>query len=155
MRATNWGGATIKEPYSEAPFLMNPGSTGCSLFMSPESEVVPILNVVGEVDLSNAPRIYSLIWQTSRKGSQSLILNLEKLDFMDSSGLQVLLRLREKLKSKKQDIFLVAPKPQIHKLLKLTGFDKLFALYATNEEAKLLLQADETMKPPGPGETSI
>ncbi|MDP1808923.1 MAG: STAS domain-containing protein [Actinomycetota bacterium] len=111
--------------------------------MSPESETVPILNIVGEIDLSNAPHIYSLMWQTSRKASQPLILNLEKLDFMDSSGLQVLLRLREKLRSKKQDVFLVGPRPQIRKLLKLTGFDKLFPLYETNAQAKLLSKADQ------------
>ena len=126
---------------------MNPGSAGCSLFMSPESEVVPILNVVGEVDLSNAPRIYTLMWQTSQKGSLSLILNLEKLDFMDSSGLQVLLRLREKLRSRKQDVMLVAPKPQIRKLLRLTGFDKLFTLHETNAEANLFLGTAGAVKP--------
>lgn len=132
---------------------MNPGSAGCSLFMSPESEMVPILNVVGEVDLSNAPNIYSLMWQTSQKGSQSLILNLEKLDFMDSSGLQVLLRLREKLRSKKQDVFLVGPRPQIQKLLKLTGFDKIFPLAETNAQAKVLLRDTMTLAPSGQGET--
>lgn len=118
---------------------MNPGQVGCSVFMSPESDDVPVLGIVGEIDLSNAPHIYTLIWRTSRRGSQSLILNLERLDFMDSSGLQVLLRLREKLRSKKQDVCLVGPRPQIKKLLKLTGFDKLFPLYDTNSQAKEII----------------
>jgi len=137
-------GKTIEESYTDNSFLMNSASDGCSLFISPESGEIPILNIVGEVDLSSAQRIYSLMWQTSQKGSLSLILNLEKLDFMDSSGLQVLLRLREKLKAKKQDIFLVGPKPQIRKLLKLTGFDKLFSLYDNNDEVKLLPRTTKT-----------
>lgn len=123
--------------------------------MSPDSDSVPILDIVGEIDLSNAPRIYTLMWQTSRKGSQPLILNLEKLDFMDSSGLQVLLRLREKLRSKKQDVFLVGPRPQIRKLLKLTGFDKLFPLYETNAHAKQLLQNIPPLKTSGKGEEPL
>ena len=136
----NEEGATIEESFTDAPFLTNSESSGCSLFVSSEIGLVPILNVVGEIDLSNAPRIYSLMWQTSQKGAISLIVNLEKLDFMDSSGLQVLLRLREKLRTKKQDILLVAPTPQIRKLLKLTGFDKLFPLYDNNEDAKVFLE---------------
>lgn len=118
---------------------MNPGQAGCSVFMSRESDDVPILGIVGEIDLSNAPHIYTLMWRTSHRGSQSLILNLERLDFMDSSGLQVLLRLREKLRSKKHDVFLVGPRPQIKKLLMLTGFDKLFPLYDTNSQAKEII----------------
>ncbi len=114
---------------------------GCSLFMSPGSEAAPILNLVGEVDLSSAPRVYSLIWQSSKKGSRSLILNLEKLDFMDSSGLQILLRLREKLRAKKQDIVLVAPKPQIKKILKLTGFDQLFSFHENIKDAQTFFES--------------
>lgn len=124
--------------------LMNSPSIGCSLFVT-HAEAAPILNLVGEVDLGSAQKIYSLIWQTSERGEKSLVINLEKLDFMDSSGLQILLRLREKLKARKQQIFLVSPKPQIRKLLKLTGFDKLFPLYEANDQALMLLQ--ESLRP--------
>lgn len=145
-------GKNIKEPYADTPFLINPGSVGCSLFMSPESGAVPIVNVVGEIDISNAPQIYSLMWQTSSRGSKSLILNMEQLEFMDSSGLQVLLRLRERLRSKKQKVFIVGPRPQIQKLLKLTGFDKLFPLYKTNGEVTVLLQNPAVFNGPETGE---
>ena len=120
-------------------------SANCSLFVNSESEAVSILDIVGEVDISSAPWMFSQIWQSSQKGSRSLILNLEKLDFMDSSGLQVLLRLREKLKNKNQDITLVGPQPQIKKLLRLTGFDKLFALHESNEEAKMWFQPTDVL----------
>ena len=109
--------------------------------MSPGSETAPILNLVGEIDLSSAPRVYSLIWQSSMKGSLSLILNLEELDFMDSSGLQILLRLREKLRAKKQDIVLVAPKPQIKKILMLTGFDQLFSFHENIRDAQTFFES--------------
>jgi len=126
--------------------LLNPEGSGCSLLMSSDPDSVPILSLIGEVDLSNAPRIYSLMWQSSQKGAVSLILNLEKLDFMDSSGLQVLLRLREKLRTRKQDVLLVGPKPQIKKLLKLTGFDRLFSLHDTDASAKLFIEDGQAIK---------
>jgi anti-sigma B factor antagonist len=129
----------IKDPaYPDSSFLMNSPSSGCSLFISPDSGEVPILNLVGEVDLGTAPKIYSLLWQTSEQGRRSLILNLEKLEFMDSSGLQILLRLREKLRAKKQNVLVVGPRPQIMKLFKLTGLDQLFELVENNQEAKTI-----------------
>jgi anti-sigma B factor antagonist len=129
----------IKDPaYQDSSFLMNSPSNGCSLFISPDSGEVPILNLVGEVDLGSAPKIYSLLWQTSEQGRRSLILNLEKLEFMDSSGLQILLRLREKLRAKKQNVLVVGPRPQILKLFKLTGLDQLFELVENNQEAKTI-----------------
>ena len=133
---------TIEEHCVDSSMFENAGP-GCSLFMSPGSETTPILNLVGEIDLSSAPRVYSLIWQSSMKGSRSLILNLEELDFMDSSGLQILLRLREKLRAKKQDIVLVAPKPQIKKILKLTGFDQLFSFYESVKDAQAFFGSPE------------
>lgn len=135
----------IDDTSYDKPFSSKSVSANCSLFVNSESESVPILDIVGEVDLSSAPWMFSQIWQSSQKGSRSLILNLEKLDFMDSSGLQVLLRLREKLKNKNQDITLVSPQPQIKKLLRLTGFDKLFSLHESNEEAKTWFQPTDIL----------
>ena len=116
--------------------FINPGTTGCSIFVNHESpEAVPVIDLIGEVDLEAAPKIYSAIWQASEYGRNSLVLNLEKLDFMDSSGLQALLRLREKLRTRKQNIVLAGAKPQIKKLFRLTGFDKLFPLAKDSTEA--------------------
>ena len=99
----------------------------CSLFISDESDESATIDIVGEVDLSSAPRVYEMMWRTSLNGRRTLVLNMEDLDFMDSSGLQALLRLREKLRSRGQTVFLVNVKPQIEKLFKLTGFDRLFS----------------------------
>ncbi len=121
----------------------------CSLFISDETDF-PIVSIAGEVDLSSAPTAYSLLWQTSNEGSRSLIINLEELEFMDSSGLQALLRLREKLRARKQRVVLVGGKPPITKLFKLTGFDQLFAIFQSEQEAKdeLKLSASSPAAPP-------
>jgi anti-sigma B factor antagonist len=98
----------------------------CSLLISDDSGDRATINMIGEIDLFSAPTVYAWMWKTSLNGKRSLIVNLEDLDFMDSSGLQALLRLREKLRSRKKSIVLTGAKPQIKKLFMLTGFDKLF-----------------------------
>jgi anti-sigma B factor antagonist len=111
-------------------------STGCNLSIACE-EGEQVVKIKGEIDLGSAPKVYSLLWQAAKEGSSPLIINLEEVEFMDSSGLQVLLRLREKLQSKSKgiSILLVNPKPQIRKLFQLTGFDKLFSFFTDNQQA--------------------
>ena len=109
---------------------------GCSLVISDETSDLPIVSIVGEIDLSSAPGAYSTMWRTSGNGKRSLIINLEDLDFMDSSGLQALLRLREKLRTREQRVLLVGAKPPIEKLFRLTGFDQLFQLFPDANEAR-------------------
>lgn len=125
---------THEEDATYLPVSVN-AAAGCSLVVDRESAGGPILSLVGEIDLGSAPKMYSMIWQSSDKGRSSLIINMDKLDFMDSSGLQLLLRLREKLKSKKQSVVLVGPRPHIKRLFQLTGFDKLFDFFPTTDEA--------------------
>jgi anti-sigma B factor antagonist len=105
-----------------------------SLIINSDFEGMPTINMFGEIDLFGAPKVYAMMWQASQSGRHSLIVNMEALDFMDSSGLQALLRLREKLRSRKQNIYLVGAKPQIKKLFQLTGFDKIFPVLESADE---------------------
>lgn len=106
----------------------NQNSLSKALIASYNDGDIPVVNLIGELDLSSAPRLYNELWQVTQDGKKSVALNLAKLEFMDSSGLQLLLRLREKLKAKNQEIILINPQPSITKLLQLTGFDKLFKI---------------------------
>lgn len=129
----------VEKPESNNVPVISELAPGCSLY-SRQFEDSHIISLIGEVDLGSAPKIYSLMWQMSDKGQKPLILNLEKVNFMDSSGLQILLRLREKLQQQSQNILLVKPQPQIRKLFQLTGFDKLFPLFTDNDQAKSFLK---------------
>lgn len=103
----------------------------------------PIVRLVGEIDIGCAPRIYSLMWQTTERGKRALVINLAALEFMDSSGLQILLRLREKLRVEGKRVLLISPAPQIQKLLRLTGFDKLFPIFASDAQALAFLELEQ------------
>lgn len=107
----------------------------------------PIIRLSGEIDIGSAPRVYSLMWQTAERGKRPLVVDLGSLEFMDSSGLQVLLRLREKLRVQGKKILLVSPRPQIKKLFKLTGFDKLFPVFDSNTQAVSFLRLEGEVAP--------
>lgn len=122
---------------NENPFTSNL-TPNCSI--SAHLGENPLVSLSGDIDLGSAPKIYSFMLQVSDKGKKPLILDLEKVNFMDSSGLQILLRLREKLQQQFQHLLLVKPQPQIKRLFQLTGFDKIFPFFSDTEQANSFLK---------------
>jgi len=94
-----------------------------------------IISLRGEIDLDSASNVYKQIWTELDNGEQGLLLDLKELDFIDSSGLQILLRLKETLKKIGKEILIVNPSNQITNLFQLTGFDKLFRIFTDTDEA--------------------
>ena len=94
-----------------------------------------IISLRGEIDLDSASNVYKQIRTEIDSSEQGLLLDLEELDFMDSSGLQILLRLKERLNKIGKEVLIVNPSTQIMKLFQLTGFDKLFNIFTDTDEA--------------------
>ena len=113
-------------------------SSGCSITSTFKGKDI-VIAVKGEIDLDSSVDVYRRIWTEIDNGEHGLVLDLEELDFMDSSGLQILLRLKEKLSNVDKKILISNPSNQIMKLFQLTGFDKLFNIYNSNDEALLRL----------------
>jgi anti-sigma B factor antagonist len=88
-----------------------------------------VATMTGELDLSTGPEAYvraaELLGERPR-----LVLDLSGVTFCDSSGFNVLLRLRRRVVEAGGRLALVAPPVQIARLLALTGADAVFAVYA-------------------------
>ncbi|GAA2443252.1 STAS domain-containing protein [Streptomyces glaucus] len=65
-----------------------------------------------------------------------VILDLSGVTFCDSSGLNTLLRLRRHADENGGRLTLAAPAGRIMRMLRLTGADTVFPLYASVTEAK-------------------
>lgn len=84
------------------------------------------INLEGELDQSVAAKIRSqlddyLLNTTAR----NVIFNLEKLDFMDSTGIGLIMGRYKKLKNKRISVFIANPNKQIDKVLNLSGIYKI------------------------------
>ena len=53
---------------------------------------IEVVDVEGEIDIYTAPRLRELLIDLAGKGSYQLVVNLEKVGFLDSTGLGVLAR---------------------------------------------------------------
>jgi anti-sigma B factor antagonist len=70
---------------------------------------VVIARLSGEVDLSNADGIETAITEATPNQALALILDISALDYLDSAGIHLIYKLREKLRARGQALRLVIP----------------------------------------------
>jgi anti-sigma B factor antagonist len=99
----------------------------------------PGVAVHGEVDLHVVPELEDAIEAAIRKSVGAFIIDLSDLDFIDSSGLQVLLRARALLGREDRALAVVCPYGPVRRVFELSGTSELFALYGSREEAAAAL----------------
>lgn len=94
-----------------------------------------IIRLQGEFDLVNAENIRSLIDEKlQEKQINNLILNLNKVSFVDSSGLGVILGRYKKVKANNGQMYIVGAQPVVKKILTLSGINKLIPLFSNERE---------------------
>jgi anti-sigma B factor antagonist len=91
--------------------------------------------VRGEVDLSTGPLVEEALDAAIRGSAGSFVLDLSGVEFLDSSGVGVLLRARALLGRDDRALVVVCPEGQVRRVLELVGIDDLFALHGSREEA--------------------
>ena len=96
----------------------------------------PVVSLSGEVDGSNADDLAERIAAAIRNDALSLVLDLSKVTYLDSSGVRLVFRLARGLRDRQQDLHLVVPcGSRVRRLLELAGVD-VVARVLTHEQAQ-------------------
>jgi anti-anti-sigma factor len=74
-----------------------------------DHERVIVARVTGEIDLSNAESIENAIAEATPNHALALILDVSALNYLDSAGIHLVYKLREKLRARGQTLRLVIP----------------------------------------------
>ncbi|MEU8760304.1 STAS domain-containing protein [Streptomyces sp. NPDC048659] len=80
-----------------------------------------VLTVAGELDMETADRLRERLAEQFGQGRHRLVLDLSALGFMDSSGLNVLIRAVNKAREDGGDLYLASPTPAVRRILEITG----------------------------------
>ncbi len=99
------------------------------------NETTCVLEIEGEVDVYTAPQLKQDIVQIAERGVKHLIINLSKVEYLDSTGLGVLIGGLKRLREGEGNLVLVGPGMRILRIFEITGLDKIFDIYPTEEEA--------------------
>ena len=88
----------------------------------------------GRIDGTNAPAVEKDI--LAQLGDhKSLVVDLAAIDYISSAGLRVLLVAAKAARQRGGSLLLVAPKPAIVEILKISGFDKILPIHPTMDAA--------------------
>jgi anti-sigma B factor antagonist len=88
-----------------------------------------VLQVSGEVDVYTAPMLRERIRELAARGTVHLIADLGQVDFLDSTGLGVLVGGLKRLREDDGSLALVIKTPRILRLFQITGLTKAFAAW--------------------------
>ncbi len=105
---------------------LDPGQFRFDLVES--SAAVSTVRLVGELDLYTAPELHSALVDLFDGGARSVTIDLSELDFIDSTGLSVLVGALKQLRQHEGDLVLKGPSRWTYKLLETTGLTKIFVV---------------------------
>jgi anti-sigma B factor antagonist len=94
-----------------------------------------VLSVRGEVDVYTAPRLREKLVELVSQGHHQVVVDLESVDFLDSTGLGVLVGGLKRLRSHEGDLTLVCTQHRILKVFEITGLTKVFSIHDTVDAA--------------------
>jgi anti-sigma B factor antagonist len=100
----------------------------------PDDEV-EVLDVQGELDMATADSLQLVASQAIAGHPRVLLLDLAGLSFCDASGLNAFVRIAKAAGAAGCGYGLIAPRPQVAKILRVTGLDAWLPVFATVGEA--------------------
>lgn len=100
-----------------------------------EVDGTTIVAVGGEIDVYTAPRLRDKITELVAGGSHDLIIDLEQVEFLDSTGLGVLVGGLKKVRAHDGSLQLVCSQDRLLKIFRITGLAKVFAIHDSTEQA--------------------
>ena len=94
-----------------------------------------VLAVRGEVDVYTAPRLREKLVELVTQGKHQIVVDLEGVEFLDSTGLGVLVGGLKRVRSHEGDLALVCTQHRILKVFEITGLTKVFSIHDSVEDA--------------------
>ncbi|MBB2914803.1 anti-sigma B factor antagonist/stage II sporulation protein AA (anti-sigma F factor antagonist) [Streptosporangium becharense] len=109
--------------------------------LEPVVENTVLLALAGELDYDNATRFDHDTHEAIAEHHGDVVIDLTDLSFCDSTGMQILLKVRRAVHDRGGRLILVNPHSRVARLLHLTGLIQAFEVRPTLAEAAEALHA--------------
>ncbi len=100
-----------------------------------EAENIIILDIDGEIDLYNAPTLKDIIKKNIETQNYNIIINLDKVSYIDSSGIGALISSLSNLKKYQGGLKIINVTGSVKKVFELTKLTSFFEIYENEEDA--------------------
>lgn len=96
---------------------------------------VTIVDLDGEVDVYTAPQLKQQTIELLQQGVLHIVVNLTAVEYLDSTALGVLIGGLKRLRERGGTLGLICPNPRIRRIFEITGLDRIFDIFETDEQA--------------------
>ena len=99
------------------------------------TSAVSLVTLPAEVDMASIPAVRDELLSSVNRGGVHLIVDARDTTFIDSSGINALVRVRERTERLGGSIHLVAASRPVRRVLAITQLDRVIAVVSSVEEA--------------------
>jgi anti-sigma B factor antagonist len=96
---------------------------------------VKILRLTGRLDAYSANEVEKSITGLIDGGCVRIVVNLEGVEYISSSGLRVMLAALKRLRKLKGELSLACLRPYVKEVFDIAGFTQIFTIYDREAEA--------------------
>jgi anti-anti-sigma factor len=94
-----------------------------------------LVSVSGELDLHTAGCLEARIEEAGTVGTDTVVVDLSEISFIDSAGLAVLVRETKRLEGRGHSLVVVTNDPRTRRIVEVTGLNRVLRTYATLHDA--------------------
>lgn len=101
-----------------------------------EVDGLTVVAVGGEIDVYTAPSLRDKITELVGAGVYDLVVDLSAVEYLDSTGLGVLVGGLKKVRAHDGSLQLVCDQERLLKIFRITGLDKVFVIHDSADTAR-------------------
>lgn len=100
-----------------------------------------VMRVAGEIDMATAPRLRQHVQTVAADKPDGLVLDLDRVDFIDSTGLGVMVGAARRMRMIDSGFRIVCSQKHLNELFHITRLDEVFDLYESLDDALATVQS--------------
>ena len=93
-----------------------------------------VVDITGDLDMASAPALRTLVLQLLSTGARCIAVDLTCTDFVDSTGLGMLVAALKRVRTHDGELVVVCPDPRLRRIFELTELVSVFGLRSTVDE---------------------
>jgi anti-sigma B factor antagonist len=94
-----------------------------------------VVDVAGEIDVYTSPKLRERLVSLVSDGAHRLVIDLQDVEFIDSTGLGVLVGVLKRVRARDGSMSLVCSRDGLLRVFRITGLEKVFTIHPSLEDA--------------------
>ncbi|GGZ43954.1 STAS domain-containing protein [Streptomyces bluensis] len=115
-------------------------------------EDAALLSIEGDLDIDTATELQHHVANQLHHGRRHFLLDVSSVPFMDSSGMNIILRVYQEVRQISGGVYVISPTPAVRRILDLTGVSLTVQTVESTDEALAALDDPRTDSAPADSE---